>query len=63
MSKLQCIQTCVPQGSVLGRLLLSIFIKDLPNSTRSKTIPFADDVALIRHTNNFSQLQSMTENG
>jgi Reverse transcriptase (RNA-dependent DNA polymerase) len=34
----------VPQGSCLSPLLFNIFVRDLPHSTQTQTIQFADDV-------------------
>jgi len=41
----------VTQGSVLGPLLLLIFIIDLPNSIKSTCCLFADDCLLYRQIN------------
>ena len=37
----------VPQSSILGPLLFSIYINDLPNTLSSKTKIFADDISLF----------------
>ena len=42
-SSLLPINCGVPQGSVLGPFLFSVFVNDLPNITRLKTTLFADD--------------------
>ena len=49
LSAVGAMQTGVPQGSILGSLLLCIFINDLPLHIQDKTVrnsPFADDSSL-----------------
>ncbi len=43
----------VPQGSVLGPLLLLLFVNDLPDLLEAKILLFADDVKLISPRSQF----------
>ena len=43
-SETQNIHSSVPQGSVLGPLLLLIFVNDLRNDMKSEIKLFADDI-------------------
>jgi len=50
----------VPEGSVLGPVLFSIFMNDMPEEVQSKILLFADDAKLyyrIRHLADCHQLQ------
>ena len=44
--------TCgVPQGSILGRALFSLYVNDLPKFTESSVRLFADDKIMIMSDN------------
>ena len=45
-SNLENIDAGVPKGSVLGPLLLKVYINDLQNITSLKVLNFADDILL-----------------
>ena len=47
MSQWSPVLAGVPQGSILGRLLLLIYISDLPNELKSHAKLFADDTSLF----------------
>ena len=46
----------MPQGSVLGPLLFTIYINDLPKISKFETRLFADDTALIFSDKNVKSL-------
>jgi retron-type reverse transcriptase len=48
----------VPQGSILGPVLLLLYINDLPlNITGSKIMSFADDTNILVSKENINKLQ------
>ena len=61
-SKLCNIEHGVPQGSVLGPLLFSLYVNDLPNVSNFETTLFADDTNLHISHNNIKILQSVVTN-
>ena len=62
ISKLCKIEHGVPQGSVLGPLLFSLYVNDLPNVSNFETTLFADDTNLHISHNNIKILQSVVTN-
>ena len=49
----------VPQGSVLGPLLLIMFVNDLPDEVKSYCKLFADDAKLYKNLQNFEDFETI----
>ena len=61
-SKIQSIDTGVPQGSVLGSLFFIIYVNDIVNCKDTcKMTLFADDTSLILRHKNLRSLKEMAE--
>uniref|UniRef100_A0A8C5WCG1 Reverse transcriptase domain-containing protein n=1 Tax=Leptobrachium leishanense TaxID=445787 RepID=A0A8C5WCG1_9ANUR len=62
-TSLPLLVTCgVPQGSKLGALLFTIFIKDLPNVCKASTVHmYADDTVIYTSQPNLPQLEAVLQ--
>ena len=50
----------VPQGSVLGPILLLVYINDLEEGVTGKIFKFSDDTKLFRKTKEIGDKQKIT---
>jgi hypothetical protein len=62
-SAIRELEHCVPQGSVLGPIIFSLYINDLPlNIMGSKILLFADDTNILVSGKNVANLQYKINN-
>jgi hypothetical protein len=52
----------VPQGSVLGPLLLIIYINNISHLTKGRSIMYADDKSILNVGQDMNELQNTTSN-
>jgi len=55
------VRSGIPQGSVLGPLLIICFINDMPEVVHSSIKMFADDTQIFRTVNNSEQAQLLQD--
>ena len=61
-SEVKDIKAGVPQGSVVGPILYTLYTANIPTTTNSKVLTFADDTAiLVRHTNPVTAVKLLQE--
>lgn len=56
-SKPSAVSCGVPQGSLLGPILFSIYLNDLPASTSSRLVMYADDTGIVIEADNLQTLK------
>ena len=57
MSTEKDVTSGIPQGSILGPVLFTIFINDLPDEVNSFCKNFADDTKIYDKSTNYNRLQ------